>query len=191
MEVTAEQVDTYNKTAIDLKDVDTLEEAKDFTYSRTVIDNKDANTLQEAKDYTYSKVEIDNKDTNTLTEAKEYTDILGIVVEQNKQDIEDGTMVVKKAEQDQLGNVINTTYETKTDANLVRGRVTLLENANMVKSVSYEPLTHKITFTFYDNTTQLLDLPLESAIVGASYDNANQRHHVHIAKRLNAYSAVR
>ena len=61
--VTAEQVDTYVKTTIDLKDADTLEEAKDFTYSRTVIDNKDANTLQEAKDYTYSKVEIDNKDT--------------------------------------------------------------------------------------------------------------------------------
>ncbi len=58
------------------------------------------------------------------------------------------------------------------DANLVRGRVTLLENANMVKSVSYETLTHKITFTFYDNTTQLLDLPLESTIVGASYNNA-------------------
>ena len=60
------------------------------------------NTLQEAKDYTYSKVEIDNKDTAVLTEAKEYTDILGIVVEQNKQDIEDGTTVFKKAEQDQF-----------------------------------------------------------------------------------------
>ena len=62
----------------------------------------------------------------------------------------------------------------KADANLVSGRVTLLENANMVKSASYEPLTHKITFTFYDNTTQLLDLPLESTIVGASYDNATK-----------------
>ena len=49
-----------------------------------------------------------------------------------------------------------------------------LENANMVKDVSYESLTHKITFTFYDNTTQLLDLPLESTIVGASYDNATK-----------------
>ena len=67
--VTAEQVDTYVKTTIDLKDADTLEEAKDFTYSRTVIDNKDANTLQEAKDYTYSKVEIDNKDTAIMNKA--------------------------------------------------------------------------------------------------------------------------
>ena len=46
--VTAEQVDTYTKLAID---------------------NKDANTLQEAKDYTYSKVEIDNKDTAIMNKA--------------------------------------------------------------------------------------------------------------------------
>lgn len=47
-EVTAEQVDTYVKTAID---------------------NKDTNTLQEAKDYTYSQVEIDNKDTAIMNKA--------------------------------------------------------------------------------------------------------------------------
>lgn len=46
--VTAEQVDTYTKLAID---------------------NKDANTLQEAKEYTYSRVEIDNKDTTIMNKA--------------------------------------------------------------------------------------------------------------------------
>ena len=50
--VTAEQVGTYDKTAIDLKDASTLQAAKDFTYSRVEIDNKDAVVLQEAKDYT-------------------------------------------------------------------------------------------------------------------------------------------
>jgi len=85
--------------------------------------------------------------------------------------IKDGTTIVKKAEQDKLGNVINLTYETKADANLAKVRITLLENANMVKDVDYEPTNHVITFTFFDGTTQLLDLPLESTIVSASYDN--------------------
>ena len=85
--------------------------------------------------------------------------------------IKDGTTIVKKAEQDKSGNVIDLTYETKADADLAKVRITLLENANMVKSVAYQPLTHIITFTFFDNTTQSLDLPLESTIVSASYDN--------------------
>src|SRR5690554_613550 len=66
---------------------------------------------------TYVKTTIDNKDANTLQSAKDYTDILGVDVEQNKQDIEnieDGTTVVKKAEQDENGNNIKDTYATIT-----------------------------------------------------------------------------
>ena len=124
--VTAEQVDTYVKTTIDSKDADTLQAAKDFTYSRADIDNKDVATLQEAKDYTHSKTEIDNKDAVVLQGAKDYTDILGgdvlelqgkvEVAEDKIEDIEDGTTIVKKAEQDASGNVITSTYETKNDA---------------------------------------------------------------------------
>lgn len=72
--VTAEQVGTYDKTTIDQKDADILQEAKDFTYGKSVIDSKDADTLQAAKDYTYSRAVIDDKDTGTLQEAKNYTD---------------------------------------------------------------------------------------------------------------------
>lgn len=89
-------------------------------------------------------------------------------------DIVNGTTTVKKAEQDKNGNDIVNTYETKVIVSGIDNRVTSLENANMVKSVSYAPLTHVITFTFYDNTTQSLDLPLESAIIGASYDNVTK-----------------
>ena len=44
--------------------------------------------------------------------------------------IKDGTTIVKKAEQDQLGNVINTTYETKAVVSGINTRVINLENAN-------------------------------------------------------------
>lgn len=63
--VTAEQVDTYNKTTIDQKDADTLQEAKDYTYSKVEIDNKDTaimnkvNNLENAnmfKDVSYNNV---------------------------------------------------------------------------------------------------------------------------------------
>ena len=49
-----------------------------------------------------------------------------------------------------------------------------LETANMIKSYTYNPTTHVITFTYYDNTTTSFDLPLESAIVSASYDNVTK-----------------
>lgn len=54
--VTAEQVGTYDKEAIDQKDADILQEAKDFTYGKSVIDTKDADTLQAAKDYTDDRI---------------------------------------------------------------------------------------------------------------------------------------
>jgi len=119
----------------------------------------------------------------------------------NKQNIEkivDGTTTVKKAEQDKNGNDIVDTYETKSDAtsklalkadktyvdsqdqalddkiDLLDGRVEDLEIANMIKSYTYNPTTHVITFTYYDNTTTSFDLPLESAIVSASYDDVTQ-----------------
>ena len=44
----------------------------------------------------------------------------------------------------------------------------------MIKSYTYNPTTHVITFTYYDNTTTSFDLPLESAIVSASYDDTTQ-----------------
>src|SRR5690554_6337328 len=47
---------------------------EDEAVNKSQLDRKVDNTLQEAKDYTYSQVEIDNKDTAVLTEAKEYTD---------------------------------------------------------------------------------------------------------------------
>src|SRR5690606_18145646 len=78
-------------------------------------DNPHAVTAEQVD--TYNKATIDNKDANTLQDAKDYTDILGGVVEQNKQDIEDivdGTTVVKKAEQDENGNNIKDTYATVT-----------------------------------------------------------------------------
>lgn len=96
------------------------------------------------------------------------------VAESEINNIKNGTTTVKKAEQDKNGNDIVNTYETKVIVSGIDSRVTNLENANMVKSVSYQPMTHIITFTFYDNTTQSLDLPLESAIIGASYDNVTK-----------------
>src|SRR5690554_6643611 len=93
--VTAEQVDTYNKTTID---------------------NKDANTLQSAKDYTYSKVDIDNKDTAIMNKANN------------------------------------------------------LEDANMLKDVSYNNVNGVLTFTKYDDTTKEIDLPLEYLVESGYYD---------------------
>ena len=54
--VTAEQVGTYDKVAIDLKDANVLQEAKAFTYEKTEIDNKDASTLQVAKGYADNRI---------------------------------------------------------------------------------------------------------------------------------------
>ena len=46
-----------------------------------------------------------------------------------------------------------------------------LEEANMVKTVAYNTSSHVLTLTYFDGTTSTIDLPLESAIVSASYDN--------------------
>ena len=77
---------------------------------------------------------------------------------------------LKRLNKTNLGNVINTTYETKTDANLVRGRVTLLENANMFKDVNYNNVNGVLTFTRYDDTTKEIDLPLELLVESGYYD---------------------
>ena len=84
--------------------------------------------------------------------------------------IKDGTLIVKQAEQDQLGNVINLTYETKADANLSKVRITLLENANMLKDVVYNNVNGVLTFTRYDDTTKQIDLPLELLVESGYYD---------------------
>lgn len=52
--------------------------------------------------------------------------------------------------------------------------VQALEDANMIKSYTYNPSTHVLTFTYFDNSTTSFDLPLESAIVDASYDNVTK-----------------
>jgi len=145
--------------------------------------------------------EIDDDDANYLASIGASAILAQQTAEQSAQDIGDildGTTTVKKAEQDKNGNDIVTTYETKSDAtnklslkadktyvdsqdqaldnkiDLLDERVEDLETANMIKSYTYNPTTHVITFTYYDNTTTSFDLPLESAIVSASYDNVTK-----------------
>ena len=138
--------------------------------------------------------EIDDDDANYLASIGAAAILAQQTAEQSAQDIEDlkdGTQTVKKAEQDKNGNDIVTTYETKSDATnklalkadktyvdsqdqALDGRVEDLETANMIKSYTYNPTTHVITFTHYDGSTTSMDLPLESAIVSASYDDVTQ-----------------
>ena len=45
-----------------------------------------------------------------------------------------------------------------------------LENANMLKDVVYNNVNGVLTFTKYDNTTKVIDLPLELLVNSGYYD---------------------
>ena len=71
---------------------------------------------------------------------------------------------------DLKGNILR----IDTDIDTLQEDVLALETANMIKSFSYNTSTHVITFTHYDGSTTSMDLPLESAIVSASYDDVTK-----------------
>ncbi|CAN8140324.1 hypothetical protein THIOSC13_1830001 [uncultured Thiomicrorhabdus sp.] len=48
------------------------------------------------------------------------------------------------------------------------------ELADLVKSVTMNATTYVLTITYWDNTTDTIDLPTESSIVGISYDNTTK-----------------
>jgi len=74
--------------------------------------------------------------------------------------LQDGTTIVDKANKDRLGNVIDATYAH---------RIVITANSS----------TYQYTFSLLDaqgNTlnSQVIDLPLESVVVGGEYDGANK-----------------
>src|SRR5690554_6333403 len=82
------------------------------------------------------------------------------VAEDKIEDIEDGTTVVKKAEQDEDGNNIKDTYST------------VVINNKHFKDVVYNNVNGVLTFTYQDDTTKEIDLPLELLVESGYYDEA-------------------
>ncbi len=105
------------------------------------LDNPHGVTAEQVN--TYNKITIDNKDVDTLQAAKDYTDILGAdvlelqgkveVVEGRIEAIEDGTTVVKRAEQDEDGNSIKDTYATVAYVDSKAGVVSVNGKAGVVE----------------------------------------------------------
>jgi hypothetical protein len=80
-----------------------------------------------------------NKDTDVFSKLKTLAEI---AVEINK--IIDGTYTAKKAEQDDHGNDINETYETKEDATTAKGRITANETFIEFLQLYKENINNKI-----------------------------------------------
>ena len=58
---------------------------------------------------------------------------------------------------------------TKNETDIAE-RVTKTEAATFVKDIAYDATTCKFTFTMYDDSTEEVDLPLESTVKGGRYD---------------------
>src|SRR5690606_35184579 len=150
-EVTAEQVGTYDKTTIDLKDADVLQEAKDFTYSKSVIDNKDTAIMNEVNNKVDKTTKVNGKALSsdiTLTKAD-----IGLSNVDNTSDLDKPISTAVQIELDKNKNAID---------NIISGRQTVGKALTAVNLTSQE--RHPIEDVFSSRITAKYENEIISSI---------------------------
>lgn len=158
-------INQINQDMGNLEDrVDALETFQNTTVPATYETKADATSkLAEAKAYTDDGVQeangrILNLENSRQTYLNLSTNLIGI---ENRADLYPSVKGVFD------------TFETKADATS-KLAIKVDKTSNPIVDFAYNPSTHVVTFTFLDGSTDTFDLPLESAIVSASYDSVTK-----------------
>ena len=170
---------TTNANDIDALEgrMDTAEADIDALEGR--MDTAEADILANASNITQNAADIDalearmataegNIATNTnniATNASNIaTNVLNITTNTNDIKVLKEKAATAEADIDAL-----TERVTKNETDIAE-RVTKTEAATFVKDIAYDATTCKFTFTMYDDSTEEVDLPLESTVKGGRYD---------------------
>lgn len=109
-------------------------------------------------------------DTDSLVELFKTVASNTSAIEANKNDITSLTTRVTTSETD----ITDIKTKDTTQDTAINERVTKEEAKPFISNVEYDGSTCTFTFTTYDGTTKVFDLPLESAVKNGYYDNATQ-----------------
>jgi outer membrane protein len=168
-----------NKTNIETNAANITTNANDIDALEGRMDTAEADILANAGNITQNAADIDalearmataegNITTNTnniATNASNIaTNVLNITTNTNDIKALKEKTATEEAELDAL-----TERVTKNETDIAE-RVTKTEAATFVKDIAYDATTCKFTFTMYDDSTEEVDLPLESTVKGGRYD---------------------
>lgn len=168
-----------NKTNIETNAANITTNANDIDALEGRMDTAEADILANAGNITQNAADIDalearmataegNITTNTnniATNASNIaTNVLNITTNTNDIKALKEKTATEEAELDAL-----TERVTKNETDIAE-RVTKTEAATFVKDIAYDSTTCKFTFTMYDDSTEEVDLPLESTVKGGRYD---------------------
>ena len=170
---------TTNANDIDALEgrMDTAEADIDALEGR--MDTAEADILANAGNITQNAADIDALEARMATaEGNIATNANGIAanatdIATNKLNITTNTNDIKAlkektaTEEAELDALTERVAKNETD---ITERVTKTEAATFVKDIAYDSTTCKFTFTMYDESTEEVDLPLESTVKGGRYD---------------------
>ena len=151
-------------------DIDALEGRMDAAEA-TILEHT-ANITQNAADIDALEARMATAEGNITTNTNNIatnasniaTNVLNITTNTNDIKALKEKTATEEAELDAL-----TERVTKNETDIAE-RVTKTEAATFVKDIAYDSATCKFTFTMYDESTEEVDLPLESTVKGGRYD---------------------
>ena len=168
-----------NKTNIETNAANITTNANDIDALEGRMDTAEADILANAGNITQNAADIDALEARMATaEGNIATNANGIAanatdIATNKLNITTNTNDIKAlkektaTEEAELDALTERVAKNETD---ITERVTKTEAATFVKDIAYDSTTCKFTFTMYDESTEEVDLPLESTVKGGRYD---------------------